>query len=183
MPSPNSCRCCCLILLTAISSQAATNPFLSANEVAGRNLAGWKKDLSSDNRTVRLRAVKTLGAFDAEAVPTLTELLGDQDVAVQYWAASHLGNIGSAAKSSVPALKGLFGSDSQPLRMAVSYALCSIEGVDEWSKPLLEGIDSKQREVGCTAADFLARLGPKAKSILGEVEAKHQEYLPNKGDY
>lgn len=169
--------------IAAVCSHFSTSKILCADEVAGRNLAGWKKDLASDNRTVRLRAAKTLGAFGTEAVPTLTELLGDQDVAVQYWAASHLGNMGDAAKSSVHKLKELFDSESQPIRMAVSYALCSIEGVDEWSGPLLEGIESKQREVGCTAADFLARLGPKAKSILGKVEAKHREYLTNKGDY
>ena len=115
---------------------------LSAIEIAGRDLDGWKKDLTNDNRTIRLRAAKTIGVFGAEAIETLTEMLSHDDAAIQYWAASHLGNIGAKAKIARRALIPLANDSSSSVRFAASFALCSIDGTTKWSKPLLEGVNT-----------------------------------------
>lgn len=156
----------------------------TSEEIAGRSLAEWKQDLEANNRTVRLRAAKTIGAFGTNSVEVLSEMLTDADEAVQYWAASHIGNIGSPAVEVKPLLMPLLAKSSSPVRFAASYALCSIDESVENSEPLLEGIRSQERADACSCADFLARLGPKAKSLLEVVSEKHNEYVKDKNsDY
>lgn len=149
--------------------------------VAGRTLAQWQTALDSENRTVRLRAAKTIGIFGESAVAANIEMLGDQDEAVRYWAASHLGNLDELPESAVEPLLRLWESDSSALRLAAAYALCH-KDFDRYCEPLLAGIDSNNREMGSTAGDFLARLGPLAKSALPRVEARYKA-LKAKGDY
>ena len=154
----------------------------SPSSVAGRDLQGWAADLQSANRTKRLLAAKTVGAFGVRATQTLAEMLSDEDPAIRYWAASHLGNIGKDASSAKAALEQRVQDSSLPVQMAVSFALCRVDNVKEWHMPLLSGIDSKKREVACSAADFLARLGAGGKELLPIVEAKHQQFVKG-GDY
>jgi N-sulfoglucosamine sulfohydrolase len=154
----------------------------SVHTVAGRSLVDWAKDLPATNMTTRLRAAKTIGIFGAEAIPLLGEMLAHDDPSVRYWAASHLGNIGEESTAVKSLLTKSAEDDSPHVRMAAAYALCRVDSVDRWHGLLLEGINSKKREVGCCAADFLARLGPAAKPQLPLIEAKYAEYLKG-GDY
>jgi len=174
----------CLILASLLLFAVSTT-FANAEDippVAGRTLTAWQADLDSSNRTVRLRAAKTIGIFGEPAVTPITKMLGHTDPAIRYWAASHLGNIGGAASPSSDALRAHMNDESTGVRMAVAYALCCIEDPQQWSGPLLKGVNSKQRGTACAAADFLGRIGPRAKSLLPAIEATHKRHAQG-GDY
>lgn len=159
------------------------SPSLAVEEVAGRTLEGWEVDLASKNPVVRHRAAKTIGIFGEEGVESLITMLDHSDPTVRYWAASSLGNLGTRAVSAKPALEKIAQDESAPVQLAAAYALSSINDVDRWSAPLMAAIESKTRETACTAADFLARLGPKATTLLKKIDAKHQEYVKSNDDY
>lgn len=151
-------------------------------EVAGRTLTEWQGEIASEDDTRRLRAARTIGIFGESAIPVLREMLGHEDVVVRYWAASHLGDIGKQDSEAEQALCALAAHESFPLQLAVAYALLQLEVDGEWHRPLFEGIRSDQRGTVCTAGDFLARIGPKAKALLPVVEARYRE-LKEQGDY
>ena len=172
-----------LLLVGVLLATPATGKNTATVEVAGRSLVSWSKDLPSEDRTTCLIAAKTIGIFGQTAVPTLLEMLAHDDAAVRYWAASHLGDIGSPATNAVPGLTRLKNDSSPSVRTAVAFALCRIEGVAKHNGPLMDAIQSKQRGTACTAADFLARIGPDAKTLLPAIEAKHLQITEGKGDY
>ncbi|MFK7738324.1 MAG: sulfatase-like hydrolase/transferase, partial [Pirellulaceae bacterium] len=151
--------------------------------VAGRDTAGWSNDLASENETIRLRAAKTLGIFGEAALPEIRKMLKHQDPSVRYWAASHCGNIGEPARALMPELKELAADPSTPIRVAASYALCKLDGAEDWSKPLMEATQTDDRALACCAGDFLNRLGPSAKSLLPNIESRHEQLIADKADY
>lgn len=177
-----SCNVAFLALASWLSILHSLNT--QANEIAGRDLAGWKQDLNDNNRTIRLRAAKTIGAFGAESLPVLQAMLHHKDAAVRYWAASHIGNLGPQAGTAKALLLPLADDASSPVRFAAAYALCSLDASTEYADPLMKGVESGDRADACSCADFFARLGPSAKPLLGKLEAKHQEYVNTQGsDY
>lgn len=168
-----------LILLTTTT---ACFELSAAERVAGRTLEEWTEEVASSNRSRRLIAAKSIGAFGADAVATLTLMIHHDDPAVRYWAASHLGNLGPEAADAQTALSTHFEGESRAVQLAIAYALCRIDGVDRWSQPLIDSIQSPEREVACVAADFLARIGPDAKSLLPSIVERYEAYQ-KEGDY
>lgn len=166
-------------------------PLTFASEIAGRDLAGWQIDLSSDTPVIRHRAAKTIGLFGSEAWDTLIEMLDHDDPTVRYWAANAIGNAAlfegdlpeRLSNSAVAKLRTRTKDDSKSVRLAVAFGLCAVDNVADWHKPLLDAIETGERAPACTAADFVARLGPKAKLLLSAVDAKHQQYLVKDDDY
>ncbi len=162
-----------------ISLAAADTPV----EIAGRTLEGWLQDLRANNETVRLRAAKTVGLFGTPALPHLIRMLDDRDDAVRYWAADHLGNLGPKAASAGEALKRAADTPSLPVRMAAHYALSQIHPAEPQFAALYRGVQSSQRSMACAAADFLARIGPSAKTALPLLETVSKKHSHRGGDY
>lgn len=138
--------------------------------VAGRTLTGWVHDLEDSNGVVRRRAVLSLGAFGKSAIPALTKSLSHDDIAVRYWAASELGDIGEQAASAEASLKVLLTDQSIGVRMAAGYALCRIGKVADGLPSLLDALKHNERGVWNSAGDFLARVGPPAKPAIPAIE-------------
>lgn len=139
--------------------------------VAGRTLAEWTVDLDSPNEFVRLRAAKSMRPFGKAAVASLTKALGDKHLGVQYWAASHLGDAGSATADAIARLRKLEADKNPATSMAAAYALCRIEGPKDHIKLLVERLEYPERGMACCAAEFLGRLGPAGKSAVPALEA------------
>ena len=133
---------------------------------AGRTLDEWATDVDSPNRIVRLRAVKMLGVFGADAVPALTAALANPDDGVKYWAASALGDVGPSAAPAAPRLRKIVGQDRPALEISAAYALCRIGRLDEGMPILIAGVKQPDKAIACCAADFLARIGPPARAAL-----------------
>ena len=142
-----------------------------AQDIAGRNLAQWTQDLLASNETIQLRAAKMIGLFGESAVPQLVEMLQSKNDAVRYWAAAHLGNIGKPARAAVEPLKTAVNDPSFPVRMAINYALSRVDRAGPWYVSLITGVESSDRSTACAAADFFARIGPPATSVLPILQA------------
>ncbi|MGB0579153.1 MAG: sulfatase-like hydrolase/transferase [Limisphaerales bacterium] len=163
-----------ILVIAVIQANAAAPKY-----VAGRLLTDWVRDLDSENETRRLRAARTIGIFGESALVPLSKMLSREDPSIRYWAASHLGDLGSKAKRAVDSLKKTQAHNSQGVRMATAYALCRINDSSEHLGVLIDALQSKERGTACSAADFLGRLGPLAKKALPELEGvfrKHKDY-------
>ena len=158
-------------------------PTVTGNEIAGRTEAEWAKDLAASNETVQLRAAKMIGQFGKSAVPRLTTMLQSDNDAIRYWAASHLGNIGPDAKAAIEPLKSAVNDPSLPVRMAINYALSTIDHAGPWFVSLFKGVESNDRSTACAAADFFARIGPSAESALPRLQAVFDKQSVKGGDY
>ncbi|MFK7821893.1 MAG: HEAT repeat domain-containing protein [Planctomycetaceae bacterium] len=159
-------------------------------KVAGRTLSEFAADLDSPNVFVRLRAAKSLRAFGKPAVPSLAKALGDKHTGVQYWAASHLGDLGSAPKQSVAVLGKMKAGKNPATAMAAAYALCRIEKPEKHIKLLIARLEYPERGMACAAAEFLGRLGQDGRSAVPALEAAYHRNdkkpgakNPGKADY
>ena len=162
-------------LLVAACLSAADPP----REVAGRTLEEYAAALADETPTVRLRAVLSLRAFGAAAVPTFVEALGHHDEAVRYWAASALGGLAAAdgADDAVPALRTLLDG-GRGERLAAGFALARLGHADAGVPVLVAGLNGPGRAVPVAAADFLAGLGPTAAAAVPDLEraTTHDDY-------
>jgi len=152
------------------------------DQVAGRTLDEWTGDLKSDNEILRARAAKTLIMFGDKAVEALTQALNDESPAVQYWAAGNLGLLKTDAQATLRRLQELEGnSATQPaVATAAAFALCQLEDVDAHIGLLIEQVQIPDRATACCAADFLQRLGPKAKQAVDVLEQTYEVHSGQK---
>ena len=193
--------CGCLATL-----QAWADPSVPDAEVAGMTMADCQRDLSSQHRVVRLRAIRTLGVFDQAAADPLGEALEHDDPAVRFLAATHLGRIGGdSLDAAVASLERLAGSpeasqpvapqpdvagDDQPpqpqsVRMAAAYALCEAGQTERFLPILVRAISYPDRGTACYAADLIGRLGADAAAATEVLETAYANNKPAVagGDY
>ncbi|MDP7204277.1 MAG: HEAT repeat domain-containing protein, partial [Pirellulaceae bacterium] len=89
---------------------------------------------SIQDDTARLRrisietAAATLSRVEESPIPYLVECLDDDDMDVQIWGASVLGELGPDASDALPALQQMLLVDEESVRMAVAAAIEAIEG-------------------------------------------------------
>ena len=146
-------------------------------KVAGRTMKGWAADLDSTNEFVRLRAVKSLGPFGADAIEPLRKALDDESAGVRYWAASHLGAIGRKASDAVERLKELKADKKNPaVAMSAAFALCRVDSVKKHIELLISRLDYPERGMACAAAEFLGRLGSAGKFAIPALERTFKKH-------
>ncbi len=138
-----------------------------------RTVAAWTiRDAKPDARTVlpvlldRLRGprdrrspeiVPVLGAFGEAAVPTLIDLLKDEDARVRTGAVAALQQIGPEARAAVPALmKGLHSPDPK-YREKVAAALAAVGRQDV--ETIARAVRDREANVRGGAAMALEKLG------------------------
>ena len=156
-------------------------PAAAQKSVAGRSLSEWSADLAAKSRTRRLRAALTLPSFGADAVKPLVRALQHDDPAVVYWAASGLGDLAhksAATKRVRKRLQALLGHKTIGVRLSAAYALVRLGETEAGVGVLAKGLTHPHRGVACTAADFLARVGPPAADAVPSlrVAARHMDY-------
>ena len=174
-------QCCAAILIWPLLLVPATQTD-APKKVAGRTLAEFTAELESPNVFVRLRAAKSLRAFGKSAVPALSKALQDKNNGVQYWAASHLGDIGSAPKEAVAILRKLEAGKHPATAMAAAYALCRIEKPKDHIKLLIGRLDYPERGMACSAAEFLGRLGQDGRPAVPALEAAYHRHNKKPGE-
>lgn len=174
-----------LILLWCVSSSSlaiADEPLL----IAGRGLSHYESMLPSEDRTVRLRAAKTLGAFGEAAASALTSALEHDDPAVRYTAAVHLGRIGGDGLGRAVDQLVKMRNDSSSLagQQAAAFSLCRAGKVDEHLSLLVERLAYPERAMACSAAEMIGMIGPPAASAIETLEQVKLDNPPSgKGDY
>lgn len=156
-----------------------------ANMIAGRDLDGWSKDLQAEDRIVRARAAKTLGAFGEEAADVLSEALENDEPAVRYWSAYHLGRLKIDDEETVEKLQQRRDKEEHAgVQLALAYALCRLGKTDENLDLLVQRLEHPSRGMACSAAELLGMLGSDAKQAVPALEAAYAANKPGgKGDY
>ncbi|WP_253161404.1 HEAT repeat domain-containing protein [Stieleria tagensis] len=185
-----------LYVALSTASAAADPPTDSAanaattKTVAGMTINDCQQALDSDQRSERLRAIRTLGAFNADAAAPLAAALGHSDAAVRYLAATSLGRIGGKSlKDAAETLQAMATADDdkQPLsvRMAAAYALCADGQTKQYLPILIDAVSYPQRGTACSAADLIAQIGPPASAATAALEKAYAENKPGVagGDY
>ena len=92
-------------------------------------IPGLIKDLTSQNKVVRLDAVETLSELGNEAtsaIPSLINMLHDKDPLVRETTALALAGFGAKATPAVPELIKLLGDQNRRVREGASVALENI---------------------------------------------------------
>ena len=203
---------CHLVLLALMIASLPVDPSAAADvvatisaeaKIAGMTIADCQKDLGSDDRVKRTRAIRTLGVFDQAAGQTLRMALEHDDPAVRYLAATNLGRIGGESLAqSVVILKELVSHGQHPpndtpnsgrethpqpdaVRLAAAYALCEFGLSDQYLKILTAAGSFPDRGTACSAADLIGRIGPEAAAAKATLEVAYEKNKPGVkgGDY
>lgn len=127
---------------------------------------------SLEDPSARKNAATALGHYAGaakEAVPALTKLLSDPDIAVRKSAAEGIGGIGPAAIDAVDALLIALKSDKS-VQPSVAHALGEIGGKPEAVIPALVGLFGTDDPQGGVTSSFCA-------SAVARYGAKALEYL------
>ncbi len=167
----------------------------SAKEtIAGKTIAEYTDLLDSEDRTIRLRAAKSLVAFGEAAVPSLRDTLDHEDRAMRYVALVGLGDLAPSMDSSnadpwsqwIGTLNHMVSEDESPaVQMAAAYALCQSGEIEKGLPVLIDRVQQGERGMVCSAAELLGKLGTRAKGaipVLEEVQANNDPIKKN-GDY
>jgi HEAT repeat protein len=170
-------------IFTAVDVAIAQQP----TTIAGRTIADYTAQLDDDDRVVRLRAVKSLGAFGEAAGEALISALDHDDKAVQYTAAVHLGRIGGKPLQDAQGQLEQVAKDKDSLavRMAASFALCRGGATEQYLPILIEGLQYPERGMVCGAAELLGMLGPAAAAAVEPLQQAYEQNRPGVkgGDY
>lgn len=172
--------CCCGILVWGSENESGPET------IAGRTLGDYQSDLASEDRVVRLRAIKSAGAFGSPAGEMLGDALEHSDAAVRYVAAIHLGGIGGETLQGAkePLQKLSDSDDSKAVRMAAAYALCELGLLEEHLPTLIAMLEHPNRGTACSAAELIGALGSDAGAAIDALEKTYQANRPGDGgDY
>jgi HEAT repeat protein len=113
------------------------------------HFAALAKYLKHHAATVRVHAIRALGAFGADAaayVPNLVDCLNDQDTTVAGWAILALKAVGSDAKAAVPDLEKLAAGKNATLKSMAEDAIAAITKKTPKAKPA--AVVPKNRDAG-----------------------------------
>ncbi|VTS08718.1 HEAT repeat domain-containing protein [Tuwongella immobilis] len=138
------------------------------------------KLLNSSDASIRSDAAEAIQDRDlpADALPTLMKCLQDPDRFVRNTAAEAIGKLGAKAEPAIPELiKNIEDLNEQDLRNARQLSdLGALEALRKIGAPavapLANVLESKNFVARYVAALTLGRMGPTAKSALGQLQAR-----------
>ncbi len=172
-----------LSVFLSVSTSIADDP----DTVAGRTVDDYAAQLNSPDRVVRLRAVKSLGAFGEAAGDPLVKALESDDKAVQTTAAVTLGRMGGKPlQTAKPQLASISKDEtSLALRVAASFALCRAGDIDKHLPTMIDALSYPERGMVCSTAELIGMLGPSAKAAIEPLQQAYQKNRPGAkgGDY
>jgi HEAT repeat protein len=180
------CRYRWLIAWTILLLAKPVTAEAENTQVTGATISQCVAQLEDEDRTIRCRAVRTLGVFEQAAAKPLTDALSHSDPAVRYLAAVHLGRIGGVGlKAASDELAKLADDeDSKSVQMAAAFALCRAGKVDEHLSLLIERLKYPERAMACSAAELIGNIGPAAARAISALEKAQDENQPGgDGDY
>jgi uncharacterized sulfatase len=116
-----------------------------------------------------LEAAETASRRDRGAQPELKALLGDEDSAVRWWAATGLVALGKGASPARDALVQALQDASPIVRVAAADALCNLGRTDAAMPVLLEALGHETPFVRLRAVNVLDRIGDDARPAAGAI--------------
>lgn len=112
---------------------------------------------------VRDAAAEALAGIGVEAVPTLVQLLDDEDAEVRKRCVKALGTIGRGARPAGPALASHLEDESAEVRMAAAEAIWQVSRDSSLAAPAAaRALADEDRTIRLRAFRLLGRMGPHA---------------------
>lgn len=131
---------------------------------------------NDENQNVRSNAIyelEKIGTQSDKVIPTLTELIKDQDVVIRQGAVEALRRIGPAAKSAVPSLIQMIENDGihEIHRVAAAESLLKIDPQDQKVveavvQLCIKAIKSRHQEASRQSVGILNNLGAQAYAAV-----------------
>ncbi|NQT50844.1 HEAT repeat domain-containing protein, partial [bacterium] len=131
----------------------------------------------------RIVAAADLVGRGPAAVPRQTELLGDPDAAVRYWATVGLHAAGGAARPAAKALRRALRDPSACVRIEAAAALAGLGHAAEALALLQEELAKPNSDARVRAARALELLGPAARPALPAMRAALAAARKQKGQH
>ncbi len=173
------------LLILALTAMRC--PADAPTTIAGRTIADYATQLEDPDRVVRLRAIRSLGAFGPDASDAIRTALDHDDAAMRYIAAVQLGRIGGKPLELAEdrLLELTTDERSQAVQMAASYALCEAGKAEQHLPRLIESLSYPERGMACSAAELIGMLGSDAKAAVAPLEDVYEKNRPGAkgGDY
>lgn len=164
------------------SSDAGTvsYPAVAANGTEpvyrGRPLSAYRQGLADASGKSRAAALRSIGAFGADAGPAVSEvarMLSDPSRDVRAAAAWALSQMGPAGASAVPELRKALTDPEPQVRSLAAVALRSMGPDASAAIPALtQALLDPEPSVRAPAADALGHIGPAAKTAAGALGGK-----------
>lgn len=122
-------------------------------------------------RGIRPWAGGALAAIGEDAVPGLTELLGDNDTRLRLWTMRALVSMGPAATEAIPAVAEMLGDENKEIRHLAARLLSKLSQPDDVAavEVLARLLLSEDREFQLGGAAALSRMGSAVVPALLEV--------------
>jgi len=132
----------------------------------------------------RLRPAADLAnRMDADGLPELVRLLGDEEPAVRWWGATGLVALGNAAAPASEALEKAIEDPAPNVRIAAAEALCNLGRVDDAIPVLIAGLKHETPFIRLRAINVLDRLGPRARPALEAIRNARLSAKSHVGGY
>jgi uncharacterized sulfatase len=131
-------------------------------------LHGTSRDSSVENRLATLVEIATSASNGPTSIPQLSDALENKDPSIRYWAATGIGNIGAAAKSTLTRVTQCLEDPSPSVRIAAARAVAKL-GSPEEALPVLEAELQSDHQWGRLAAAI----------VLDEMDNEAHPALPS----
>ena len=126
------------------------------------------KNNSTEKRLAMLVDIATSASEGPASIPKLLQALQDKDASIRYWAATGIGNIGSAAMSTLTRVAESLNDPSPSVRIAAARAVAKL-GSPEEALPVLEAELQSDHQWGRLAAAI----------VLDEMDNEARPALPS----
>ena len=140
-------------------------------------------DASANPLDRLLEAADLANLMDADRVPDLVQLLGDEDPAIRYWGATGLTALREKASPAADKLLAAVEDESPNVRVAAAEALANIGRLEDAMPVLIAGLEHDTPFIRLRAINVLDRLGPKARPALAAIKNAAMSKKSHVGDY
>ena len=131
-------------------------------------LHSTNKNNSTEKRLAMLVDIATSASEGPASIPKLLQALQDKNASIRYWAATGIGNIGSAAMSTLTRVAESLNDPSPSVRIAAARAVAKL-GSPEEALPVLEAELQSDHQWGRLAAAI----------VLDEMDNEARPALPS----
>ena len=121
------------------------------------------RQAGGDDLNSRLGKIAALASEGKEALPELIAAMDDEDVAIRYWGATGIGNIGTDATVAEGKMTAALEDKSVSVRVAAARALCMMEKPRKALPVLIEALRGKDTWGRLQAAIVLDSIGEQAR--------------------
>jgi uncharacterized sulfatase len=150
-----------------------------AEATAGSRFAILRQGQDTRQIVTKLVRVASQASEGIEALDALIAALADDNPAVRYWAATGIGNLGSAAIAAQGSVQQALTDESASVRIAAARAVAKLGDTEAALQRLSQELESDQQWDRLMAAIVLDEMDEQARAALPALRAAMKKQ-PNK---